>query len=326
MKRREFVKLTTAGLAGFSAGLAPHVARAADLVKVGVFPSSSALPYYVALRRGYFKEAGIETETVVLNTHPLIVQSFVTGAIDAATNLVTLEGANINARRPETLAYISLGGQNAKYIVEQFVVKAGSAATKLTDLKGTKLFSAPGPANIGAARAVLKAVGLEEGKDFTIQEQQLGTHVGALQSGNFDGGYTLEPLASVLIKNGVGKRLEAGVIATHLMGNAEAEAYAAGCALSGPLLKTKPDLAKRFADAWNKAVSDANTDVSARDLLAAHMNVPADLAPSVPLAHFVPTRTLTAAQLADFQKFIDIGSQLGVVSGKIDAKTIVSTI
>lgn len=323
MKRREFMKLT-AGLAGVATGLAPHVARAADTVKVGVFPSSSALPYFVALRRGYFKEAGIETETVVLNTHPLIVQSFVTGAIDAATNLVTLEGANINVRRPETLSYISLGGQNAKYIVEQFVVKAGSTATKLTELKGARLFSAPGPANIGAARAVLKAVGLEEGKDFTIQEQQLGTHVGALQSGNFDGGYTLEPIASVMIKNGVGKRLEAGVIATHLMGNAEAEAYAAGCALSGPMVKGKAALAKRFADTWTRAVEESNTDVSARDLLAAHMNVPADLAQSVPLAHFVPTRTMTAAQMADFQKFIDIGTSLGVVSGKLDAATIVS--
>lgn len=323
MKRREFMKLT-AGLAGVATGLAPHVARAADTVKVGVFPSSSALPYFVALRRGYFKDAGIETETVVLNTHPLIVQSFVTGAIGAATNLVTLEGANINVRRPETLSYISLGGQNAKYVVEQFVVKAGSTATKLTDLKGARLFSAPGPANIGAARAVLKAVGLEEGKDFTIQEQQLGTHVGALQSGNFDGGYTLEPIASVMIKNGVGKRLEAGVIATHLMGNAEAEAYAAGCALSGPMVKGKAALAKRFADTWTRAVEESNTDVSARDLLAAHMNVPADLAQSVPLAHFVPTRTMTAAQMADFQKFIDIGTSLGVVSGKLDAATIVS--
>jgi ABC-type nitrate/sulfonate/bicarbonate transport system substrate-binding protein len=38
-----------------------------DKIKVGVFPSSSALPFYVALERGYFKEVGIEPEAVVFN-------------------------------------------------------------------------------------------------------------------------------------------------------------------------------------------------------------------------------------------------------------------
>ena len=323
MKRRDFVSLFSASALGL--GLGTRQAFAADKVKVGVFPSSSALPYYVALKRGYFRDVGIETETVVLATHPLIVQSLVTGAIDAATNLVTLEGANINARRPNTLSYISLGGQNSKYIVEQFVVKASSTAKTLADLKGAKLFSAPGPANIGAAKAVLKAVGLTENTDYSIQEQQLGVQLGALQSGNFDGGYTLEPIASIMIRNGVGRRLEAGVISTHLLGNPQAEAYAAGCALSGPLLKDRPDVAKRFAAAWSRAAQDANTDIAARDLLAADMNVPADLAPTVPLAHFVLTKDLTAAQLGDFQKFLDIGTSLGVVNGKVDAKSIVAT-
>jgi hypothetical protein len=111
---------------------------------------------------------------------------------------VTLEGANINQRRPGTLTYIALNGQNAQYITEQFVVKAGSTAKTLADLKGAKILSAPGPANLGAAKAVLKAVGLEEGKDYSIQEQQMGVHVGALQAGTFDAGYTLEPVASVM--------------------------------------------------------------------------------------------------------------------------------
>ena len=48
-----------------------------------------------------------------------------------------------------------------------------------------KLFSAPGPANIGAARAVLKSVGLKEGSDFTIQEQPINMHASVLQAGTF---------------------------------------------------------------------------------------------------------------------------------------------
>lgn len=320
MKRRDLLSLSLA--AALSLAVAAPAA-AADVVKVGVFPSSSALPYFIALQRGYFKEAGIEVETVPLNTHPLIVQSLVTGAIDVGSNLVTLEGANINARRPGTLRYIALNGQNAEFITEQFVVKADSTAKTLKDLKGAKLFSAPGPANIGAARAVLKAAGLEEGKDFTIQEQQMGVQLGALKAGTFDGGYTLEPIASNMIAQGVGKRLEAGVIATYLLGNPKAQAYAAGCALSGTLLKDRPDVAKRFAAAWAKAVAAANTDASARDMLAKDMNVPADLAATVPLARFAMVKAMTPAEMADFQKFLDVGVSLGVVSGKVEAGTLV---
>jgi NitT/TauT family transport system substrate-binding protein len=181
------------------AALMSTSALAADKLKIAVFPSSSALPYFVALERGYFKDVGIEPEAVNFNAHPLIVQALVSGDVDGASNLVTLEGANINQRRPNTLAYIALNGQSSRNIVEQFVVRNGHPAQSLKDLKGAKILSAPGPSNLGAAKAVLKAVGLEEGRDYTIQEQAMGVHIGAIQAGTFDAGYTLEPLASMMI-------------------------------------------------------------------------------------------------------------------------------
>ncbi|GAA4323377.1 hypothetical protein GCM10023144_04170 [Pigmentiphaga soli] len=308
-----------AALIAGAAGAAP--AAAADLVKVGVFPSSSSLPYFVALHRGYFKEVGIDVETVPLTSHPLIVQAIVAGNIDAASNLVTLEGANINARRPNTLSYIALNGQNAKYITEQFVVKSSSPAKTLKDLKGAKIFSAPGPANIGAARAVLKTVGLEEGKDYSIQEQQLSVHLGALQAGTFDAGYTLEPIASSIIAQGAGRRLEAGVISTYLLGDKNALSFAAGCALSGRLMSERPDVARRFAQAWAKGLKEANDDPSVREYLAKDMNTPAALAPTVPLAKLVMVSDMQPSDVAAFQKFVDIGTDLGVVKDKIDVKT-----
>ena len=267
MDRRSLLAAFNATLLGATL---PFVgtARAADTIKVGVFQSSSALPFYIAASRGYFKEVDINVEAIPFATHPLIVQSMVTGAIEAASNLVTLEGANINARRPGTLSFITLGGQNAQYATEAFVVRANSPAKTLKDLKGMKLLSAPGPANIGAAKAVLKKVGLEDVKDYTIQEQQIGVQLGALQAGTFDGGYVLEPLASLMVAQGIVKRIESGVIATYLLGDPKAEAYAAGCALSDTFIKDKPDVAKRFAQAFAKGIKDAKSDPSAREYLS----------------------------------------------------------
>jgi NitT/TauT family transport system substrate-binding protein len=325
MQRSRFLSLARKSLLalGLAATLLP-VAQAADKVKIGVFPSSAALPFYVAQNRGYFKEAGLEIEEVPMTSHPLTVQAIVAGSIDGAVNLVTLEGANIESRRAKTLKYISLNGQNSQHVIEQFVVKANSPAKSLKDFKGGfKLFSAPGPANIGAARAVLKKIGLVEGTDFTIQEQPINMHLSVLQAGTFDGGYTLEPSATIMIGQKIGKRVETGVIATHLLGRKEASAFAAGAVLSDKFIAERPDVAKRFADAWARGVKEAQSDSSTRGYLIAGMKVPPELAAVVPLPRIVMTKDLSAADLTDFQKFLDIGQDLGVIKDKVDAKGLV---
>jgi NitT/TauT family transport system substrate-binding protein len=327
MQRSDFLRFTAALALAASSVAVPLAAQAADKIKFGVFPSSASLPFYIAQNRGWFKEAGLDVEEIPMTSHPLTVQALIAGSIDGAANLVTLEGANMESRRPGTLKYISLNGQNSQYVIEQFVVKASSPAKSLADFKGGfKLFSAPGPANIGSARAVLKTVGLVEGKDFTIQEQQVNVHLGALQTGNFDGGYTLEPAATVMVANQVARRVETGVIATHLLGRKEAAAFATGTALSGKFIAEQPDVAKRFAAVWARGVQAAQSDSSTRGYLVAGMKVPPELAATVPLPKMVLAADLKPADLGDMQKFLDVGQQLGVIKTKVDAKSLLKAL
>jgi len=325
MQRAEFLSLAAKALATLTlcTALLPH-AQAADRVRVGVFPSSAALPFYIAQNRGYFKAAGLEVEEVPMTSHPLTVQAIVAGNIDGAANLVTLEGANMESRRAKTLKYLSLNGQNSAHVIEQFVVKASHPAKSLKDFKGgIKLFSAPGPANIGAARAVLKKLGLVEGTDFTIQEQPINMHASVLQAGTFDGGYTLEPAATIMVAQKVGKRVETGVIATHLLGNKNASAFAAGAVLADKFVSERPDVAKRFAEAWARGVKEAQSDSSTRGYLIAGMKVPPELAATVPLPRIVMAADLSPADVADFQKFLDLGVEFGVIKDKVDGKALV---
>ena len=75
-------------------------AAAQDKVKVGVFPVSSTLPYFVAVERGFFKEQNIETEMVRLIGGPPNVAAMITSQIDASAVLVTIEGMNANIKKP----------------------------------------------------------------------------------------------------------------------------------------------------------------------------------------------------------------------------------
>ena len=312
-----------AGLTLASALASPAAAQ--DKVKVGVFPVASTLPLFVAIERGFFKEVNIEVETTRLIGGPPNVAAMITNQIDAAAVLVTIEGMNANLKKPGVAMYISLNSQNKTYQMEQFVVRRGFEAKSLKDLKGAKIMSAPGPANVTMAKAALAAAGLKEG-DYTIDQLDMGQHVNAMTAGTFDAGYTLEPNASTMRKMGVATMLEAGVIARYVLGDPEADAYVGGCALTSEFIKTRPDVAKRFTAAWAKAVDFiTKSPQQARQYLLKNTFTPADVVDTVPMIKYVMTKNLTAKDKAAYQKFIDFSVTTGTLPEKVDVTKYLQT-
>src|SRR3984957_20539247 len=79
----------------------------ADHVKVGVFPVSSPLPFFVSVERGYFAEQGIEPVPTRMASSTLIIQSFLSGDLEAAPTVVTTEAFNVNLITKNTILYLS---------------------------------------------------------------------------------------------------------------------------------------------------------------------------------------------------------------------------
>jgi NitT/TauT family transport system substrate-binding protein len=294
---------------------------AQDKVRVGVFPVSSSLPYFVALERGFFKEQNIEPEMTRLIGGPPNVAAMITNQIDAAAVLVTIEGMNADIKKPGVAMYISLNSQNRTYQMEQFVVRKGFPATSLKDLKGAKIMSAPGPANVTMAKAALAAAGLKDG-DYTIDQLDMGQHVNAMTAGTFDAGYTLEPNASTMRKMGIATTIEAGVIAHYVLGDPDANAFAGGCALTSDFIKSRPDVARRFTAAWAKAAEFINSNPQdARKYLLKNTFTPEDVVDTVPMIRYVMVKDLTAKEKTEFQRFIDFSVKAGTLSESVDVKT-----
>src|SRR6516225_7020943 len=313
-----FRRMVRSGAAILTATLLWWSAFAQDRVTVGVFPVSSSLPLFVALERGFFKEQNIAPEMVRLIGGPPNVAAMMTGQIEVSAVLVTIEGMNANLKKPGVAKYIGVHVQNKASQMEQFVVRTNSPAKTLADLKGMKLMSAQGPSNVTAAKAVLAAVGLKEG-DYTMDQLDIAQHVNVMTSGTFDGGYTLEPNASTMRKLGVARTLESGVISKYILGDESANAYAAGCALTADFIKRRPDVAKRFAAAWEKALAFINTHPDeARAYLAKNTFTPEDVVDTVPMLKYVMTKDLTPKQKEQFQKFIDFAASVGTLPEKVD--------
>ncbi len=246
------------------------------------------------------------------------VAAMIGNQIDAASVLVTIEGMNANLKKPGVAMYISVNSQNAKYEMEQFVVRKGLEIKSVADLKGKKVMSAPGPANVSMARAALLAAGLKEG-EFQLDQLDMGQHVNAMKAGTFDAGYTLEPNATMMKKLGVATTFEAGVIARTVLGDANANAWVGGCAITTDFVKSRPEVAKRFTAGWAQAVKFINEHPDeARKYLLKNTLTPDDIVDTVPLVKFTMVSELTQKDVADFQKFIDFSTKTGVLPEKVD--------
>jgi NitT/TauT family transport system substrate-binding protein len=299
-------------------GALAQPATAQDKVKVGVFPTASSLPYFIGIERGFFKEQNLEPETIRLIGGPPNIAAMISNQIEAAVVLVTIEAMNANLKKPGVAMYIGVHSQNKTYQMEQFVARKGYAANSLKDLKGAKIMSAPGPANVIAAKAVLAKVGLKEG-DYTIDQLDMGQHVNAMTSGTFDAGYTLEPQASTMRKLGVARTLEAGVITKYILDDENGNAFAAGCAVTSDFIKNRPDVARRFAAVWKKGIDFVNENpAEARKYLAKNTLTPEDVVDTVPMVRYFMAGELTDKHKAEFQKFIDFATSVGTLPEKVD--------
>src|SRR5580698_2714383 len=323
MTRRTFAGTLAATAFAGRAARAQAPVQAADTVKVGMFPISSSLPFYVALDMGVFKELGIEPEVTKLMGGPPNVAGLITNQIEVSAVLVTLEGLNANVKKSGVAMYVAMHSQNAKYKMEQFVAGTNSGIKTLADFKGKKLLSSPGPANLNTAKGILAKVGLKDG-DYTIDQLDQGQHVNAIKAGTFDGGYTLEPSATIIDKTGAGYTVEAGVIAKYILGDVNANAYAAGCGFTSDFIKARPDVAKRFAAGWAKGIDYIRAEPDkARKHLANNTLTPPDLVDVIPLLGFTMTKDMTSKQKEELQTFADFGTSIGVVPEKVDVSKMV---
>ena len=125
--------------------------------------------------------------------------------------------------------------------------------------------------------------------------------------------------ASTMRKLGVATTLETGVVAKYVLGDPDANAFVGGAALTTDFVKNRPDVAKRFTAAWEKAVRLINENpTEARKHLVKNTFTPDDLVDTVPLVKFTMAKDLSAADIATYQKFIDFTVESKVLESKVD--------
>jgi NitT/TauT family transport system substrate-binding protein len=194
--------LAVAMLAGSGAGLA----QAPIVVNVGAASTTSDAPIYIADKKGYFREEGLEAKVTNFRSAADMVAPLGIGQLDAGAGSASaglynamLQGIKIKIVADKASSAPGYGA--TKILVRKDLVDSGRFKT-IKDFKGMKFaMNAPGVSNTATLNALLKSAGLKY-SDVDTVNLPFPDHVAALSNKAVDASASVEPGPTIAIKNG----------------------------------------------------------------------------------------------------------------------------
>lgn len=313
-------KLLQAGAATAALGVlgAPAIALAQSTpkIRIGYWPIAAGLPFYAALEKGYFKEAGLDVEGIKFAGAAQIMEAMLAGRCDGSANGTGSANLAIGEMAaPGTFKIFASNPSNVSHVLDEFLVPLASPVKTMTDLKGKKVASGPGIQNLTLAKTVLERAGAT---GATVIELPIGQHVAALAAGQVDAVYTLEPTGTIGRLNGTTRVLEAGVISKYILGDAAAPWFGGSASLTAEFVKKYPVETKKFVAAYAKGIALVRNNAGeARQYLKGYTAIEGALTAEVPLAAYTLYNEFTAKDIAYFQKFFDLFSDKGIFPSRL---------
>lgn len=319
--RRRLLGAATGATALAALG-APVLVRAQTVkVRIGYWPVAAGLPFYAAVEKGYFKEAGLDVEPLKFAGAQQVMEAMLSGRSDGSSNGTGSGNLGVGEiASPGLYKIIATNPSNAKYVLDQFLVPKDSAVKTLADLKGKRVASGPGIQNRVLAQTVLERAGAA---GTSVTELPIGQHVAALAAGQVDAVYTLEPTGTVGRLNGTTRLLEAGVIAKYILGDPLAPWHGGSATLTTEFIKKYPAETKKYIAAYAKGIELVRTKPDeARQYLKGYTAIEGPLTGEVPLASYMLYNEFKPSDVAAFQKFFDLFTEKGVFEKKLSVDSL----
>ena len=306
-----------AGGALAAVGVSTRVkAQAEPKIRIGYWPVAAGLPFFAAIEKGYFKEAGLEVEALKFAGAQQVMEAMLSGRSDGSSNGTGSANLAIGEiAQPGLFKIFATNPSNAKYVLEEFLVPKDSTVKTMAELKGKRVASGPGIQNVTLAKTMLERAGAGV---MSVTELPIGQHVAALAAGQIDAAYTLEPTGTVGRLNGTTRVLEAGVVARYILGDPLAPWHGGSASLTTEFIKKYPAETKKFIAAYARGIELVRTKPDeARQFMKGYTAIEGALTNEVPLASYMLYSEFKASDIAHFQKFYDLFSDKGIFEKRV---------
>ena len=314
--RRQLLKSAAAATAVGALG-APAIVRAqAAKLRIGFWPVAAGLPFFAAMEKGYFKEAGLEVEPLKFAGAQQVMEAMLAGRSDGSSNGTGSANLAIGEiAQPGLFKIFATNPSNAKFVLDEFIVPKDSPVKTMADLKGKKIASGPGIQNVTLARTMLERAGAS---GATVMELPIGQHIASLVAGQVDACYTLEPTGTIGRMNGTTRVLESGVVARYILGDPMAPWHGGAASLTTEFIKKNPEAAKKFIAAYARGIELVRSKPDeARQFMKGYTAIEGPLTGEVPLASYMLYSEFKASDVAYFQKFYDLFTEKGIFEKKV---------
>jgi NitT/TauT family transport system substrate-binding protein len=238
-----------------SAGDAGRALAGQETVRVGIVNASSDVGFFIADRKGYFRQEGISVAFTAFDSAAKMIVPLGVGQLEVGGGSPSAGLYNAVARGIAIKIVADKGSTPPGYgfqplLVRKDLVDSGRYKS-LKDLRGMKIAgSAPGSASTSTLNEALKRGGL---KYTDVERVFMGfpQHVVALQNKAVDAAMTTEPSATRAVQSRA---------AVRVMGDDEIypNHQLAVVLYGGGFAKSRPEVARRFMRAYLKGVRDYN--------------------------------------------------------------------
>ncbi|MBF2047982.1 MAG: ABC transporter substrate-binding protein [Elainella sp. C42_A2020_010] len=290
-------------------------------ISIGFWPVASGLPLFVADKRGYFKDAGLDVEVVKFASPNQVAEALIAGRLQGTGNGVASGVLGLSEiTSPGLFKIIAANPSNVDYKLDQVIVAKNSSIQSVADLKDKKFATGPGAQNLAIAEAILAAAGVTNPQ---VQQLEVRQHVAAIESGQIDAAYTLEPTGTVGEMKGITRTLENGVVSKYILGDPKAPWFGGSAVLSSKFIQQYPATTKTYIEAYRRAIEDIrNKPDEMRQYMVGYTAIEGDLVQKVPLVAYTMYDEFKSEDIGYFQKFFDFMTDTKVFTKSVDVASL----
>lgn len=304
-----------------TAGAAASSSENPGKISIGFWPVAAGLPLFIAEKQGYFKDAGLDVEVVKFASANQVAESLIAGRLQGTGNGVSSGALGLaEIASPGLFKIIAANPSNVDHKLEQVIVAKDSPIQSIADLNGKKFASGPGAQHLAIAQAILAKAGVS---DPQVQQLEIRQHVAAIESGQIDAAYTLEPTGTVGEVKGITRVLEYGVVSKYILGNPKAPWFGGAAALSSEFIEQYPSTTKTYIEAYRRAIQDIRDNPDeVRQHLVGYTAIEGELVQKVPLVAYTLYDEFKPEDVDYFQKFFDFMFDKKVFTKQVDVASL----
>lgn len=283
-------------------------------------PIMQTTAYYVALEEKLFEKACIDIVSTKLESPNQIIDALVAERADfgppgAAAGIAMIA----ESKFPGKMKVFGLqgGGIAVNRINDALIVRPDSPIKSFVDLKGKTLGHVPGIQWRTIARHMVRAAGLNPDTEIKLAELAVGLQVPAVVGKTVDATLSLEPVGSVAVASGSAVRAVTNPGAQFI-----ADPFYSGASImTAKFLKERPEVASKVVAVIDEATDLLNSNFDKyKSILPKYTPIKQEQLGDLAQPYLRGFKDLNEADLASYQKLVDIFVKEGVIAAPMNVK------